>query len=500
MALDNRLSLGYQWRSSRWFIISCIAIALFSENFLYSYIAPILPAMLEDRLHVGKSETQAATALVLSVPPFVSMVTGPLVGHLADKMPNRKSSLLMSLGAEMIGTIVTMISPSVPILLVGRGIQAIGGNAAWIVGLATLADTVGQENTGKTLGTISSFFASGLLFGPITSGMLLPLVGYWITWMVAISVLVVDMIMRVVMIENKQSREVYDKKNTLSVEVPNDIEAVQANDPNEVNEQTALLHVPSSENEDENYSKPQSDMATNFKPISVPELTTPSENFYTFILTNPRALTALACQWTMAVILLSLDTTLPLHATRTFGWDTAGVSLMFLILQMPSLLLAPSLGMLKDRVGTKIPTGFGCLAMAFSLWLLGAAANGSLFFASIENKAQTITMVALTGIGIARTFVNGSGIMEITNLMKDVQREQPNRFGPNGKMSSAYSLTNFTWNLGMLMGPVISGSLTRTVGYYYMNMVLGTFIPPSSSFPDASLLETELHRARDVDF
>lgn len=68
--------------------------------------------MLEDRLHVGKSETQAATALVLSVPPFVSMVTGPLVGHLADKMPNRKSSLLMSLGAEMVGTIVTMISPS----------------------------------------------------------------------------------------------------------------------------------------------------------------------------------------------------------------------------------------------------------------------------------------------------------------------------------------------------------------------------------------------------
>jgi MFS family permease len=303
----------------------------------------------------------------------------------------------------------------VPILLVGRGIQAIGGNAAWIVGLATLVDTVGQDNTGKTLGAISSFFVSGLLFGPMTSGMLLPLVGYWITWMVAISVLVVDMIMRVIMIQNKQSREVNDIKNTLTVEVPSDIEAMQANNPNEVNEQTALLHVSSSENEDQNYSKPQSDMATNFKPNSVPELSTSSENFYKFILTNSRALTALICHWTTAVILLSLDTTLPLHATRTLGWNTAGVSLMFLILQMPSLLLATFLGMLKDRVGTKIPTGFGFLAMAFSLWLLGAAANGSLVFASIENKAQTITMVALAGIGIARTFISGSGIMEITS-------------------------------------------------------------------------------------
>ena len=87
--------------------------------------------------------------------------------------------------------------------------------------------------------------------------------------------------------------------------------------------------------------------------------------------------------------------------------------------------------------------------------------------------------------------------------MKSVQQEQPNRFGPNGKMSSAYSLTNFTWNLGMLVGPILSGSLTRTVGYYYMNMVVGTFDPPKSILSDISLLETELqsgNRARQADF
>ena len=308
-----------------------------------------------------------------------------------------------------------LIAVLVPILLVGRGIQAIGGNAAWIVGLATLAQTVGQENTGKTLGAISSFFASGCLFGPMASGMLLPLVGYWITWMVAISVLVIDMIMRIVMIENKQNGEMNDQKNKLTVEFPSDIEAMRANNPNEVNEQTALLHVSSSENEDQNYSKPQSDIANDVKPNSLPEPTTSSENFHKFILTNSRALTALACHCIMAIILLSLDTTVPLHAMRTFGWDTAEVSLMFVILTMPSLLLGTFIGMLKDRVGTRIPTGLGFLAMAFSLWLLGAAANESLVFASIENKAQTITMVAFAGIGTARTLISGSGILEITS-------------------------------------------------------------------------------------
>lgn len=60
-------------------------------------------------------------------------------------------------------------------------------------------------------------------------------------------------------------------------------------------------------------------------------------------------------------------------------------------------------------------------------------------------------------------------------------------------MSSAYSLTNLTRNLGLLLGPIISGSLTRTVGYYYMTMVIGTIVPPNSPFPDIFLVETELH-------
>ena len=305
-----------------------------------------------------------------------------------------------------------LINFLVPVLLVGRGIQAIGGNAAWIVGFATLAETVGQDNTGKTLGFMSSFFASGILIGPMTSGMLLPLVGYWITWVVAISLLVVDMIMRVVMIENKQNREVSDRNNSVTVEPSSDIEAMQANNPNEVSEQTALLHASSPENEDQSYSKPQSDMTTNFQPNSAPKLEKSSENFYKFVLTNSRALTALILDCTMGIVLLSLDTTLPLHATRTFGWDAAELSLMFLILQMPSLLLATFVGMLKDRVGTRIPTGFGFLAMASSLWLLGAATDDSLVF---EKEAQTITMVALAGIGTARTFIGGSGLLEITS-------------------------------------------------------------------------------------
>ncbi|KAG6010346.1 hypothetical protein E4U21_006910 [Claviceps maximensis] len=463
MAFQKSAALGYRWRSSKWYIASCIAIALFSDNFLQSYIVPILPVMLETRLHVDKSQTQAVTSLVLSFHAGVSMLTSPLLGYLADRAPSRKISLIASLAAQMMGTIVIMTAPSVPVLLVGRGCQAIGGNAAWIVGLATLTETVGQDDTGKMLGAISSIFSSGLLFGPMASGMLLPLVGYWMTWFSAIAMLALDLVMRLVMIEKKQSRHPQPDEN-----VSRDIEAAATQGLTEVNEQTALLHDASCTNRDE--SRPEDRLQQTSCPETEIETASSSENFYKFMFTSSRALTAIACHTTMPIVLLGLDTTLPLHAYRTFGWNTAQVSLMFLLLQLPSLLLATVMGIIKDKSGTRLPTGVGLFATAIFLWLLGAAAEDGLSLLNANGRSQIITMISLVGLGTARTLVGGSGILEITNVVKDALRENPTRFGPNGKLSSAYSITNFFWCTGMLIGPILSGGLTRTVGYYHMNI------------------------------
>ncbi|KAG5929976.1 hypothetical protein E4U42_003630 [Claviceps africana] len=414
--------------------------------------------MLEDRLHVDKSQTQAATSLVLSFHAGISMLTSPWIGYLADKAPNRKMSLIASLVAEMMGTIVIMISPSVPVLLIGRGIQAIGGNAAWIVGLSTLTETVGQDDTGKTLGAISSIYTSGLLFGSMASGVLLPLVGYWMTWCTALAMLAIDLMMRFVMIENKQG---LPPKGDASL----DVEAMETSDVTEASEQTPLLPdgPPGNRIEPTSATPPQEPR---------PEAVSSPDNFYLFIFTSSRALTAIACHSTMSIVLLSLDTTLPLHAYRTFGWGTAQVSLMFLFLQLPSLLLSTLMGMIKDRSGTRLPTGVGLLGMGLFLWLLGAAAEDGLRLLSGKSKSQIITMMSLVGIGTARTLVSGSGILEMTNVVKDAQTKNPHRFGPSGRLSSAYSITNFFWNTGMLVGPVLSGGLARAVGYFYMNVVI----------------------------
>ncbi|KAJ5771614.1 hypothetical protein N7520_002143 [Penicillium odoratum] len=457
MAFKSSLPLGYRWRSSNWFIISCIAIALFSENFLYSYIVPILQVMLEQRLGIDESELQETTSLVLTVHALVCLVAGPLTGWLADQAPNRRLPLLLSLGAELVGTVIIMLAPNLPILLLGRALQAVGGNTVWIVGLATVADTVGHENTGKVLGGISSFFVSGLLFGPMAAGTFLQVLGYWLTWMVPILMLIIDMLMRVVMIENKNGHR-SPAKGYLS---PDNGSTDTGEDEDHICEDAVLLDIPQIPNA---YDESQPGDRTKSGESRF------ATNIYTMILSDSRAAGGLICNFTQAVILVGLDTTLPLHCNEQFGWNSARVSLMFLLLQIPSLLLGSLTGLLKDRVGTKLPTSIGFLSVSLFLWLLGTASSDGLSIVGTGQKGQAIYMVAVVGIGISRTFISGCGTIEITNVMKELHEEHPERFGSSRNFSSGFSMTNFCWTAGMLVGPILSGLLTRSVGYYYMNL------------------------------
>ncbi|KAJ5178342.1 major facilitator superfamily domain-containing protein [Penicillium coprophilum] len=443
---------GYQWRSSKLFILTCVTIALFSENFLYSFIIPILQFILEDRLQLDPAKTQTTTSALLSTHAFVCFISGPFIGSLADKISSRKVPLLLSLGGEILGTIIIAAAPSLPVLFLGRVIQGIFGNAVWIVGFATIADTVGSENRARVISAISAFFISGLLVGPMVSGTLIDLIGYWPTWLTAIAILVADMIMRLIMIESPMKG----------------VEDVEDSVPEIITPDETSCLIPSSANDDreQGYHTKRDESL-----LSCPSQS-PAQNFYKVVLSHPRALTAMACHATNGLSLVAIDTTLPLHVTRVFGWDTSRVSLMFLLLQLPTLFLSPLTGWMKDRMGTKVPSGAGLLATALLLWLLGTSGPDGLSSIGSGERGQAVYMASMLGLGLARTLITGCGVMEMTGVMIELQETQPAIFGPNGGFSRAYSLTNMSWTFSMFIGPILAGSLTQTVGYYYMNVTL----------------------------
>jgi len=73
-------------------------------------------------------------------------------------------------------------------LYVARVAQGFAASVIWIVGSATLADTVGADNMGKTLGTISIFTTAGQFAGPMVGGLLLETAGYWVAWSTAVGI------------------------------------------------------------------------------------------------------------------------------------------------------------------------------------------------------------------------------------------------------------------------------------------------------------------------
>ncbi|EED15908.1 MFS transporter, putative [Talaromyces stipitatus ATCC 10500] len=475
IAAEGRYPIGYRWRSSTHLIIACIATALFTENFLFSFIVPILDYMLEENLNVDPAKAQYVISLVLSVHALVCVIAGPITGHTADKISSRKGALLVSLSCELVGTVIVAAAPSVAILITGRIILAIGGNAAWIIGLATLADTVGTENAAKTLGAISVIYNSGLLVGPMVSGWLLRLVGYWPTWCTAIAVLIIDMAMRLVIIESPKDqkhattgkpRSATNGINERSLAENVDVEAAGAGEDstNSLHETTPLLQPPISNPGELQDPSSQKDALQQDNGTS---------NFYRIVLSHPRALTAMACHMTSSLVVTSLDTTLPLHVIRDFGWNTTQTSSMFFLIQLPQLALGTFTGWLKDKYGTKVPTGVGYLLTGLLLWLLGTPGKDGLSFIGSGQKGQIIYSSILLALGFARSFTIGTGIIEMTSVIREIQTEEPGIFGPNGGYSRAYSLTNLSWNIGLLTGPLLSGTLVQVVGYYYMNFTFG---------------------------
>ncbi|KAF4243937.1 hypothetical protein CNMCM6805_010448 [Aspergillus fumigatiaffinis] len=408
--------------------------------------------MIEDRLHLDPSKAQGFTSAALSIHALVCFASGPVIGHLADKVSSRKGPLLLSVVEEIVGTILVAAAPSV--FFLGRVVQAFAGNAAWIIGFATIADTVEAENRSRTISTISVFFISGMLFGPMMSGSLIGLIGYWPTWLAAIAVLIVDALMLFLMVETRKSQ----RKDVESAS-----RAGTGTGTGSPDETSSLLSGPPPAQREPEQSPQQNG---SIKPAA--------ESFYKIILSNPRALTSMVCHATISLTLACFDTTLPLHVSRAFGWGPFQTSLMFLLLQVPALLLSPLTGWMKDRWGTKIPSGIGFLAHAPLLWLLGAAGREGLPLVGSEQRGKTIYTITIVSLGIVRTLVTGCGTIEMTNVVTELQEKQPAIFGPNGGYSRAFSLTNMSWTFSMFIGPILSGALTETVGYYYMNICLAT--------------------------
>ncbi|KAL5341193.1 major facilitator superfamily domain-containing protein [Aspergillus crustosus] len=450
---------GTAWRSSKLFIVLAISIAMFTDYFLFSFIIPVLPEILKDRLRIAPSHTQLVTSIVLSMNALVSIAIAPAVGYISDRVKWKNNLMLSGYLVDIVGTAITAWSRTLAGLIMGRLIQTVAGSLLWIAGMAILGGSIPADQLARAMGICVLFVSAGLLSGPAISAALFNSVSYTTTWLLAFLVLLLGTGVQILMLE-------------------------PYNLPSEVKQDGPVYSpVPSEDSEiDEEHAATETDSLLPNRPETPPAYTSASDRaqseqpagshrIYWLMLRKKRVLTALLADSLLAILISSFEATIPLHIKDVFHWESLQAGILFLLLQAPTLILVFPAGWLKDRVGMRLPVTVGFFLMAPSLWVLGVPGSRGSGWAS-NRTGQVIYIVTFVVIGVCRTLMLGFGAVEVLRGATEIARERPGIFGGRTGHSRAFVLSNVTWKLGMFIGPLASGFLTESVGYYWMNVTL----------------------------
>ena len=146
---------GLRWRSRTSFIILTVALGLFTDLFLYSLPVPLLPYILQDRLHRPAEDVQKYSSILLAAHAISSAMFCPVVGVFLEKSSRRKAPYLASVLILLLSTVLSFLGNNMVTLALARVLQGAAGAVVWTVSQALLIDTVGARNVGKVTGSVS---------------------------------------------------------------------------------------------------------------------------------------------------------------------------------------------------------------------------------------------------------------------------------------------------------------------------------------------------------
>lgn len=152
--MSKSMPAGFSWRSHPRFILTTVAIGLFTDLFLYGLVVPVLPFLLEDRAMLPPAQIQSYTSGLLAVYAGSTVIFSPVAGIVADKMSTRQAPFLFGLACLFGSTVLLFASAAVPMLVLARALQGTSCAFVWTIGLAICIETVGPEKMGRTMGVV----------------------------------------------------------------------------------------------------------------------------------------------------------------------------------------------------------------------------------------------------------------------------------------------------------------------------------------------------------
>ncbi|KAI9730022.1 MAG: hypothetical protein M1818_008291 [Claussenomyces sp. TS43310] len=299
----------------------------------------------------------------------------------------------------------------------------------WTVGLALLADTVNEQDLGKTLGLITLALSMGTLLSPLLGGIVYEKGSYYDVFAIAFGLLALDIMLRFVMIEKKIARKYEMGRDGPIHSTPrisrdaHELAEVIERDRNRVDTDVEL---------DRQARSGPSD--SRLPPVI-------------FLLRSRRLLV------------------LPLFTVETFRWSSSGSGLIFLPVTLPAL-LGPIISRLTDRYGPRYIAATGFL-LDLPLYVLLRLVTHK----SISQEVLLCALLSLIGFDLA--LVSTPMFTEIILIVYAKERQRPGIFGRTGATAQAYGLFNVAFAAGTITGPLWAGYVKLDAGWGTMSWSLG---------------------------
>lgn len=173
------LTLDTATASRNRLVISLLLVSTFVVILNETIMGVAIPHLMHDLGITASTAQWLTTAFMLTMAVVI-----PVTGFLLQRL-NTRPVFMLAMTTFSLGTLVAALAPGLPVLLVGRIIQAIGTAIMMPLLMTTIMTLVPPESRGKTMGNISIVISVAPAIGPTLSGIILSqLTWRWMFWLV----------------------------------------------------------------------------------------------------------------------------------------------------------------------------------------------------------------------------------------------------------------------------------------------------------------------------